>query len=503
MVMDPRYLGSLNYGGESYANPQFPGLGYDYSGGLQSGISLASPYSNPAPSYPGLGYDPYGGLQTLGSLGSQVNYGVQPILPFTPSYTSQISGIYPTPQTAVQQTLDAAGLAPTGADLWRQLQYNPPSLNMNLGGSSLLPTPAAPPSAPSFGAPLTLGPQYAGVGQSWGGNAGGVPGFGGTPTLGGSFGTSQLGTGAASSYGGAGGYSPGAQRQRATQPNYSGYGGANYGQPAGGGQPASYTGGAAGYGQQPTASSYGQPYQAGQYNYAQAGGATQAGAGGGQYAAPIGPNTIRGTGKWMPGRGIDLFARRGEPIYAIQDGTVEAVGGIQSPAGQVGSILLRGQDGINAQYTHVQPSVPPGRVRKGQQIGVVGDSSMDMLGAYPGMPDGFQHLDFQVGHGGPWMIVGGDIDANQFLSTVGYRGQQIQGSTRGPNGAGGGMGQGGFPGFGGMPQGFGPGAQQFNPMSLFGGGGQGGFGGGYGQGGFNPAMLLGQGGFGGGFGFGR
>jgi len=88
---------------------------------------------------------------------------------------------------------------------------------------------------------------------------------------------------------------------------------------------------------------------------------------------------------------------------------------------------------------------------------------MDMLGPYQGMPDGFQHLDLTLGQGGPFPVTGGQVNASQWLSSIGYRGQQIPGQTRGPNMGGGG---------GGMPNPFGMGGGNpfampgFNPMMM-------------------------------------
>jgi hypothetical protein len=198
----------------------------------------------------------------------------------------------------------------------------------------------------------------------------------------------------------------------------------------------------------------------------------------------------------MPGNGIDIFVRRGTPVYAMFDGTVEPnPQSIPSPMGPVPSFLLRGTNGLTMQATHAQMTAR-GPVRKGQQIGVVNDPGLDILGPYQGMPDGFQHLDLTIGHGGPFQVTGGDIHAGVALESTGYQGRRIPGSTRGPQGGPGG-GLGGFGGgsmfggpgggFGGMPGGMGMGMPGMGP------GGPGGFPG-LGMGmpggmGMNPFMM--------------
>ena len=290
-----------------------------------------------------------------------------------------------------------------------------------------------------------------------------------------------------SSYPGGGGYGG----------SYGGYGGSSpysaYGAGGGYGMPGATGGGANPYSAyQGSRSFYGSmPQQAGGYSgqqYGYSGGTSNpANVAGGSantgFAFPIGPNTVRGDAKWAGGNGGDLFARRGEPIYAMFDGQVVPYSAGQSPMGPVPGLLLRGQNGLAAQYQHVQ-GVVTGPVRKGQQIGYVGDSSMDMLGAYGGMPDNFQHLDLTLGRGsGPFPISGGDINVGQFLSSMGYQGRVISGTTRGPvpgsgsgaaaYGGGGGFGQQGF----GQPSAAGYGGLGGQSMARAGGFPQQGFGG--------------------------
>ncbi len=193
------------------------------------------------------------------------------------------------------------------------------------------------------------------------------------------------------------------------------------------------------------------------------------------FAPPLPPGGIYGDQKWQPGNGIDVFVQRGTPIFAMFDGVVEPnPASIPSPVGPVPSFLLRGANGLTMQATHAQMTAR-GQVRKGQQIGVVNDPGLDILGPYQGMPDGFQHLDLTIGHGGPFQVTGGDLNAKMALEVSGYQGRRVPGATRGPNGGGGG-GLGGFGGggmfggpggmFGGMPGMGGPGMGMGGSMGF-------------------------------------
>lgn len=228
----------------------------------------------------------------------------------------------------------------------------------------------------------------------------------------------------------------------------------------------------------------------------------------GGMVAPLAPGAIYGSGgKWSGGSGLDLFTQRGEPVIAMFDGQVRPDYSNQSPFGPVPSFILSGQNGMSAQYTHVQ-GTRQGPVRAGDVIGYVDDPSLDVLGAYPGMPGNFQHLDLRLGRGnGPFTVTGGDVDVRQTLGQMGYQGRAVQGVTRGPNGGGGG-GLGGFGGgqgspFGGQGSPFGGGGGGlggYAQMGLGGGfGGAGQMGGGFGQMGM-PALpgWPGGGGFRGG-----
>lgn len=232
------------------------------------------------------------------------------------------------------------------------------------------------------------------------------------------------------------------------------------------------------------------------------------------WAAPVDAGGIYGQQKWSGGNGIDVFLRRGSLVYAPFDGYVGVDNSNQSPFGPVPGVNIQGSNGYQMSAIHVQP-IAQGYVRRGQPIGRVDDNGLDILGPYQGMPDNFQHADLRFGRVGESLanVQGGSVNAIDVLRQTGYQGQQIGGTTRGPQG--GPMGGGGF-GFPGMPGmgmgGFGMGSPMFGgPMGMMGGGPPGfGMGGGFGGGmppmGFGPPMMgggfpmlgpmLGMGGFG-------
>jgi hypothetical protein len=300
------------------------------------------------------------------------------------------------------------------------------------------------------------------------------------------------------------------------------------------------------------ASQYGQAgQQSGQYGQVGTGqqAGQQAGAGGASSGGDWDPNFYLPPGgkfgqqKWMPGNDIDIFINRGSPIKAPADGSINAGQAIGGPIGTIGSVVFTDTQGRVARFVHVQPQGAPRQVKKGEVIATVYDQSMDMLGPYPEMPDGFQHIDFAIATSIGALSyrdpgAGGDINGAQYLVSHGY-GQQIQGQTRGPNGGGGGGLPGMMPGMGGMMPGMGGfgggfpgmmgpmmfnilvpttyaqfggqsmGGQSMNPMSMLGGmqqgagsgmigsgmmgPGGGGFGGQSGGGGLN-SLLSGGGG---------
>ncbi len=271
-----------------------------------------------------------------------------------------------------------------------------------------------------------------------------------------------MGSGSFSAYGapsgGFGGFSSLGQYSGSMSPfsmgsNPFGMSSGGYMPSLGSGSPYSSLGGAQGWGAQMDPTSRFVGSQGGASGMAAAGGV-------GDLAPPLPPGGVYGDAKWTgPGtNGIDIFTRRGTPIFAMFDGVVDQNPmPIPSPAGPVPSFILRGNNGMAMQATHAQLTAR-GPVRKGQQIGIVNDPGLDILGPYQGMPDNFQHLDLTIGHGqGPFPLQGGDINAKMALEMSGYQGQRVQGITRGPNGGGGGSmfgmpgGAGGFGSPMGMP----------------------------------------------------
>ncbi len=265
--------------------------------------------------------------------------------------------------------------------------------------------------------------------------------------------------------GGFGGFSSLGQYSPSLSPFGGGasFGGNPFGMPSqgympsmGSGSPYSSLGGAQGWGAQfdPTSRFLGSSVP----------GTGQGQSGAYDFAPPLPPGGVYGDSKWMPGNGSDIFVPRGTPIFAMFDGVVEPNPmQIPSPVGPVPSFLVRGSNGITMQATHAQMTAR-GPVRKGQQVGIVNDPGMDILGPYQGMPDGFQHLDLTIGHGGPFPLQGGDLNARMALELSGYQGRKVPGATRGPNGGGGGSMFGGPGGsFGGLGGGMGPGIPGMGP----------------------------------------
>lgn len=78
------------------------------------------------------------------------------------------------------------------------------------------------------------------------------------------------------------------------------------------------------------------------------------------------------TGRRGLHKGIDFGAPRGTPVYSAHDGEVTMVRDMGS-CGWATAITAEGVNGIWHAYQHMDPSVKVGdRVRRGQQIGVVG-----------------------------------------------------------------------------------------------------------------------------------
>lgn len=230
------------------------------------------------------------------------------------------------------------------------------------------------------------------------------------------------------------------------------------------------------------------------------------------FVSPVADGGVYGAQKWssaMGSNGVDIFVPRGTPVRAPVSGTLQQ--------GQNGQLILVGDNGYNFAFRHGQTTAQ-GRVQAGQQIGIVNDPGLDMLGNAPwgNMPDKYQHLELSVSRGSPYFPAtpggGGNVDAAQWLDSIGYRGSKIS-KTPGPPDAqgGGGMfgGPGGGGGFGNPFSGGGPGMMGMPSMGPGGPGmgmgmgmgmgppgmGQGGPGGFPGAGmGMNPFMGMGQGG---------
>jgi hypothetical protein len=196
-----------------------------------------------------------------------------------------------------------------------------------------------------------------------------------------------------------------------------------------------------------------------------------------QYASPLPSGGVYGAQKWSSSQGsnaVDIFVPRGTPVTAPVSGTLQP--------GQNGQLILIGDNGLSFAFRHGRTTAQ-GHVQRGQQIGVVDDPGLDMLGRAPwgDLPDNYQHLEMSVSNGNYFPATpggGGSIDAAQWLDSIGYQGRKIGRTPGPPDAQGGGMGMGGFgigspigspfggagsvPGnpFGGMPPGFGgmPGA---------------------------------------------
>jgi len=92
-------------------------------------------------------------------------------------------------------------------------------------------------------------------------------------------------------------------------------------------------------------------------------------------------------------KGVDMLANYGIPIYAIVDG----VWNVRSPGRSAGNwAILRGNDGHNYYYMHLQRHLVPNntRVRAGQQVATNGDT-----GNARGTPH--LHFEYHPNRGGP------------------------------------------------------------------------------------------------------
>lgn len=171
-----------------------------------------------------------------------------------------------------------------------------------------------------------------------------------------------------------------------------------------------------------------------------------------QFVSPVPPGAIYGRNKWLPGSlGCDLFLKRGSPICAPADCVIEEIIGGQGINGGAEMILALPDKSWAWRFRHVQAStnVRVGtRPKQGQQVGVVMDTSLDLLGAIPAWavaeagqqyPDRYQHCDLSVDKGGdqfaPTGGGGGNVDADQWMLSLGYQGVLVS-RTPGPTDAG-------------------------------------------------------------------
>lgn len=164
-----------------------------------------------------------------------------------------------------------------------------------------------------------------------------------------------------------------------------------------------------------------------------------------QFVSPIKAGCVYGATKWLPGStGVDLFCRRGTPVVAPADCVVEEVIGGQGISGGAEIILALPDKTWAWRYRHVQANVTLNqRVQQGQQVAVVGDTSLDQLGPVPAwaqpVEDQYQHLDLSVDQGtdrfNPQGGGGGNVDADQWLEALGYQGRKLA-RTPGPPDAG-------------------------------------------------------------------
>lgn len=166
------------------------------------------------------------------------------------------------------------------------------------------------------------------------------------------------------------------------------------------------------------------------------------------YVAPVRDGAVYGQTKWLySSLGVDLFLPRGTPVVAPCDCyVVEVVYGTGLQGGAE-LILAKGDDAWAWRYRHVYADVVIGQeVEQGQQVGVILDTSLDMLGPIPtvflnqaAFPDGWQHLDLSVNKGtamfSPTGGGGGNVSSYNWIQSLGYHGRVLA-RTPGPPDAG-------------------------------------------------------------------
>ncbi len=158
-----------------------------------------------------------------------------------------------------------------------------------------------------------------------------------------------------------------------------------------------------------------------------------------QFVAPLANGAIYGKTKWLPGSlGCDLFVKRGTPVVAPADCIIEEVLGGSGLQGGDELIISLPDHSWAWRYRHTAATHKVGyHAKQGEQVGTVGDASLDQLCAPPvrNMPDGWQHLDLSVAKGtdqfSPQGGGGGNYSAYQWLQSLGYQGT-VMSRTPGP-----------------------------------------------------------------------
>lgn len=125
---------------------------------------------------------------------------------------------------------------------------------------------------------------------------------------------------------------------------------------------------------------------------------------------------VYGTSKWSGSTAADLFVPAGTIIRAPISGTVTS-SSASGPEGSHPIIYLRGDDGTVLRFLHDQATTQ-GHVQAGQPIGRVGDNTLTAA---------YQHVDLSVSRTGSFQPGpgGGEIDARQWLQSIGFTGTQL------------------------------------------------------------------------------
>jgi hypothetical protein len=171
--------------------------------------------------------------------------------------------------------------------------------------------------------------------------------------------------------------------------------------------------------------------------------------------APVANGAIYGDTKWLPNSlGCDLFVPQDWEVIAPADCIVKLVLGGTGLQGGAELILALPDNSWAWRWRHVraESGITVGlRVPQGKLCARVHDDSLNQLGRIPGwataaagkpFPSGWQHLDLSVNQGtdqfAPTGGGGGNVDADQWVRSIGYQGTMIP-RTPGPPDAGFGM----------------------------------------------------------------